>query len=53
MLAFVERRNHDLAQRLVDILDEIAAVPERLGAGAAVTLLTRLETAYEEARELA
>ncbi len=53
MLAFVERRSPELARRLAETLKEVEEVPERLSSGAAVALLTRLETAYEEARQLA
>jgi hypothetical protein len=53
MLAFVARRNRDLAERLTAAFQEAEAAPEHLNTGAAVALLTRLETAYEEARQLA
>ncbi len=53
MLAFLERRSPDLAQRMVQVLEDTETAPERLPPGNAVALLTRLETVYEEARQLA
>ena len=53
MLEFVRRRNEDLGARLAAAFEAADAAEDRLAPDQAVTLLNRLETAYEEARLLA
>jgi len=53
LIAFIVRKNEGVAHELTRVLNDIAALPDRISPEAASVELARLETVYEEVLELA